>query len=376
MTKVAFIKRGLFSHTNTRVLEQLDKQFPEYEIVVIDVVADILRKKPLLVGANLPSLVRMHGPSILLDRRRIEHFFYQTPFLFHTLRREIRALLEPLRPLLAFTFQTQALFDASLPGLPHFLYTDHTHLANLYYPTFDRSTLLPTAWTDLEKEIYLHATLNLTMSTHVGRSMREHYGVPPNRLACVYAGSNTSSTPLPLENDDFQNQNILFVGVDWERKGGPILVRAFERVRRKFPRASLTIVGSSPPISVENCRILGRLPLEEVRRQYARASVFCLPTRVEPFGIAPLEAFLQKIPVVGTAIGALPDFIDDGVSGRLIPPDDSEALAEALEELLQDPARCRMMGETGHAQIARRYNWDAVGQRMHEFMTPHFRSGK
>ena len=69
-------------------------------------------------------------------------------------------------------------------------YTDHTHLANLTYPGFDRKHLLSERWIECEKEIYQHATVNFTMSSNISASMIEDYNCDRERVACVYCGSN------------------------------------------------------------------------------------------------------------------------------------------------------------------------------------------
>ena len=366
MKRIALITNGSFSHTNARVREQLELQFPRHPIVTIDIAREIVEARPWLRLANVVSLVRLHGPGILMRRKRCLDVFDQTPYLHREVRRRLRDRLRRMLPDLAFTFQTASVFDASQPGVPHFVYTDHTHLTNLVYPGFDRNELIPRAWTDLERENYRNATRNLTMSCHVQRTLVEDYGIEPSRVVCVRAGSNAGSEALPLDNEGYRNQNILFVGVEWLRKGGPQLLAAFEIVRRTHPDARLTLVGSGPSAVPSNCRALGRLPLPQVRQEYARASVFCLPTRVEPFGIAPLEAMIQRLPVVVTRVGALPDFVQDGVNGRLVPPDDVGALATALQELIGAPEACRRLGEAGHAFVSEHYTWHAVGRRIRE----------
>jgi glycosyltransferase involved in cell wall biosynthesis len=95
-----------------------------------------------------------------------------------------------------------------------------------------------------------------------------------------------------------------------------------------------------------------------------------VPTRLEPFGIAFLEAMLHRLPVVATTEGALPDMVNDGVTGRLVPPGGVEQLAEALIELLGDPARCRQLGEAGHRLARERYTWPAVGARLRAEILP------
>jgi glycosyltransferase involved in cell wall biosynthesis len=254
-----------------------------------------------------------------------------------------------------FTFQTQSLFDASQAGTPHFVYTDHTHLANLYYPSFDESNLYSRRWICLESSIYRNAALNFTMSSHVSRSLVEHYGCESGKIECVSIGSNVAGPEAhELSDARYASRRILFVGIDWERKGGPLLVKAFRKVLGLMPDARLTIVGCSPTIDVPNCEVLGRLPLDEVGAQYRRAAVFCMPTQNEPFGVVFLEAFEHRLPVVATRIGAVPDVVQEGVSGHMVETADVDALADRLYRLLVSPGLCKQFGESGHAQMRAR----------------------
>jgi len=154
------------------------------------------------------------------------------------------------------------------------------------------------------------------------------------------------------------------VGGDWERKGGPILAAAFRQVLEVIPDAHLTIAGVRPGLGQRNCTELGNVRPQDLVHHFLRSSVFCLPTRLEPFGVAFLDAMSFRLPVIGTPIGAIPDFIDDGVNGRIVPTGDAPRLATALIELLLDPDTCRRYGERGYRLVQERYNWDAVGTRI------------
>jgi len=107
--------------------------------------------------------------------------------------------------------------------------------------------------------------------------------------------------------------------------------------------------------------VTGRIPLPEVEQHLIQASVFCMPTKVEPFGIAPIEALAHRIPVVASRIGALPDIIQHGKTGLLVAPDSVDELAAALILLLSDPEKCRSFGDLGHQLIKETYTWSAVG---------------
>jgi len=126
----------------------------------------------------------------------------------------------------------------------------------------------------------------------------------------------------------------------------------------------LTIAGANPRLDLKNCTVLGRLALSEVGRRFARASVYCLPTRIEPFGVSIVEAMMHRLPVVASTVGAIPDLVQEGVTGHMVAPGDVELLAEKLSGLLQEPERCRRYGEAGFQRAAAQYTWSAVGARI------------
>jgi glycosyltransferase involved in cell wall biosynthesis len=126
----------------------------------------------------------------------------------------------------------------------------------------------------------------------------------------------------------------------------------------------LTIVGASPVLNLPNCTVLGQVPLTELSAHFAQSSIFCLPTRIEPFGVAILDAMSHRLPVVATSVGAIPDMIQEGISGLMVTPGDSHELAQALIDLLQDPGRCQRFGASGYGLANARYTWPSVGMRI------------
>ena len=364
---IAFFRLRPEPPANQSMARQLQQTFPEFEVEVIDVARRVKQRRPL-VALNLLAVLKTYGPRAFLKKSQLKRYFYRTPFIF----RAIKSLAADhvKKENYAFSFQMQSIFDASTPGLPHFVYTDHTHLANLNYPHFDRRKIFADAWVQLEQTIYHNATSNFTRSSNISRSIIEQYACPADRVQRVYAGSNAQIGDTTLDNNGFRNKNILFVGVDWQRKGGPLLVQAFERVRRVHADAHLTIVGCSPAVNVPNCHVVGPVPLDAMEHYYRRASVFCLPTKVEPFGIVFVEALNYGLPVVAARVGAVPDMVIDGQTGYTVAPGDAEELAEQLIDLLGNPALCRDFGRAGAQLAATRYNWERVGQRMRRVIVP------
>jgi len=246
--------------------------------------------------------------------------------------------------------------DAAVPYRPHFIYTDLTILANLQYPEGLQGVANWGGWLPQEIRILREATLIFVRSEHVRRSLCNQYLVPQNRVVRVNAGTNTSVLSEP-SSERFKNKCVLFVGVEWSRKGGPQLLEAFARVKRQVPEASLTIVGCRPDVSCPGVHVVGPVPRGQMPHYFAEASVFCLPSRREAFGFSYIEAMQAGLPVIATHLGAAPDFVVDGATGYLVSPDDISTMSHRLVALLENPELCRRLGDNGRQLVARDYTW-------------------
>jgi glycosyltransferase involved in cell wall biosynthesis len=362
--KIVFIKRGTFSGINASLRREIERQFPEYDLCEIDVGLDLLKRHPHILALNWLHVLALYGWAILWRRRPLGMCFYYTPYLARQIQRLLRARLVPEASQIAFSLATQSLYNARIPGVPHFVFTDHTHLANLRAPGFDPAFLANKEWIATERQVYREADRVFVMGENSRASLLEQYGEEASHVHCVYGGPNTGTVPPPLDNEEYGNQTILFVGLDWERKGGPELVAAFTLLTPRLPRAQLRIAGAAPAISHSNVEVLGPVPVQRIAQLLAEASLLCLPSRYEPFGIAILEAFAQGVPAVVTRVGALPYLVTDRVTGRVVEQGDIPALAEALEEMLSDPAKCRLYGEAARRVAAERFNWEATGLKI------------
>jgi len=341
--------------------------FPEYDIETIDI-ARLLKSDYRFLIHNLYETYLMYGMDLLERYKTFREAFWGTRFLFSYVK-GLLAKNYGANPY-AFTFQLQSLLDASLPGKAHFVYTDHTVLENMQYPNFNRRKIYSPDWIKLEKSIYANAAHVFTRSTNVSASLQKDYNFPVEKVSCVYAGANVQVFPSMPHLDRYAQKEILFVGVDWERKGGPILVEAFKQLLLKHPGAKLTIVGCSPKVLVPNCEVVGTVPVRELHQYYQRASIFCMPTRWEPFGAVFVEALSYHLPIVTTNIGATGDFVLSEENGYRLPVDDIETFVTALDSLLSNPQKCQSFGIAGYTLAQDRYNWDSVGQRIRQTILP------
>ncbi len=172
---------------------------------------------------------------------------------------------------------------------------------------------------------------------------------------------------------------VLFVGRITRQKGVPHLLRA---VRDIDPAAQVVLCAGAPDTpeidrefrelfeELSRARdgvywIPRMLPRPEVIQLLTHAAVFVCPSVYEPLGIVNLEAMACGTPVVASRVGGIPEVVDDGVTGVLVPADDDfeAGLTRALDAVLGDPEAARRMGEAGRARAVGEFGWDAVARR-------------
>lgn len=366
-SKILFIKTDSFSNINPAVFKILETNFPECEIDTVDA-WKIIKKDTsahhFLI--NIYFFIKEYGIEIISGHKKWKErgqWYFATSYISNLVSKKIRKLCKNKD--YKFSFQTQSLFNGKIKNIPNYIYTDHTTQTNLYYPDIDASQYMRSKSfiTKSEAKAYQEATVIFTFGSLVARSLSVQYHIPKEKTLVVYAGSNvkynTSAIPNPKK---YLLKNILFVGVEWERKGGPILVEIFKKVLEKHPDASLTIVGCRPKnISLPNCDILGKIPVEQIYPYYNSASVFCLPTLREPFGIVLVEAMNYRLPVISNNIGSIPDLIQNGYNGYLINNNINE-YTNAICRLFDNPSLCMEMGENGYCYAQSKFRWEIVGQ--------------
>ncbi len=166
---------------------------------------------------------------------------------------------------------------------------------------------------------------------------------------------------------------LLFVGRLASNKGLLPLLDAFAPLARDDPSATLVLVGADggmrPAIEarrraldlVRRVRILGHLESDTLLADaYRDARAVVLPSEYEAFGLVLLEALAQGTPVVASRVGGIPEFVEDGRAGLLVPPLDVPALEAALRRLWDDPALGRRLGSYGRDTVVPRYSWERV----------------
>ncbi|MEU0387306.1 glycogen synthase [Streptomyces chartreusis] len=225
----------------------------------------------------------------------------------------------------------------------------------------------------------------------VSGAMREdilgcYPALDPEKVHVVHNGIDTSlyrpdhgTDALDRVGLDRSRPYVLFVGRITRQKGVPHLLRA---VRDIDPAAQVVLCAGAPDtpeIDQEFRELFGELsrvrdgvfwiprmlPRPEVIQLLTHAALFVCPSVYEPLGIVNLEAMACGTPVVASAVGGIPEVVDDGRTGLLVPAGDGfeAGLARAMDSVLGDPEAARRMGEAGRERAVGEFGWDAVARR-------------
>jgi glycosyltransferase involved in cell wall biosynthesis len=318
---------------------------------------------------RLLNALRVAHPNRQVWRER----FYQNVPAFGHRSRRAAAYLRSMRHQAEVVLQIGVLFDAGweVGGLPNVIYTDYTACLAARRPAAGRSPFSPRhreQWIALEGRTLRRAAHVYTRSQFVRAAIMADYGLAPERVTAIGGGVNIAPLPEPGLRTGSSAPSALFIGKDFYRKGGDLVLLAFARARTHLPRARLTMVTEGP--------IPPDLPLEGVELvrptwdrmaivgHYRRADVFVLPSRLETWGDVLLEAMAFGLPCLGVRGEAMAEIISDEETGIIVPPDDVDALAAALVRLLGDEGLRLRLGRAARMKVGTAYTWERVVDRM------------
>lgn len=248
----------------------------------------------------------------------------------------------------------------------------------------------PSQGYDFPLKWYVKPVLRWTLANADGLSAitddcRRHAlraGAPPSAVRVVYNGtdlrrfspSGNGSKPVDLR----YGPNMVFACRQlFPRKGIRFLIEAAALIKPRVPDLKVVIAGDGferPELVALADRLgigadvtfLGWVQNTELPPYYRAAAISVIPSLEEGFGIPAAEAMGCETPVVASDAGGLPEVIEDGVTGLVVPRGDARALAAAMESLLADPARRHRMGQAGRARALRLFDWDRTAEQFEE----------
>src|ERR1700722_1328491 len=213
----------------------------------------------------------------------------------------------------------------------------------------------------------------VAVSEQVRRHCIEVDGIKPSRVQTIYNGLDLADWSSISEAAKHAGEVLVAtVGNIRRVKGHDVFIRAAASVAAQFRKVTFSIAGDvlEPDYFAELQALVRDLNLpdrfrfaggvKDLREHLATADVFVLPSRSEGFSNAIVEAMAASLPVVATNVGGNAEAVQDGVSGVIVPPEDSGALAAAIVHLLSNPAKARQMGAEGKRLVAEKFTTEAM----------------
>ncbi len=246
-------------------------------------------------------------------------------------------------------------------GVPYFSYHDSSvaGLETLWRQWLpDDFATFRDEWFALEGNMFRSMTAVMTYSAFARDVIEERYGVEHRRTRVV-----GSALKMPEENEidwSVRGPSVVFVSTDFERKGGFEAISIFAKVAEMLPGATLTVVGNVPQ-SVRDANhpwlvLTGPLDRAELKKIYQRSSLMIHPAKYDPFPSVILEAANFEIPSVASPVCAIPEMIQDSVTGILAEPSDEASFAERVALLLADRPRLIAMGRAAKSDVIERFH--------------------
>lgn len=218
----------------------------------------------------------------------------------------------------------------------------------------------------LENNTQKYSDAIICISNYV-KSYAEDLGIKDEKLHTVYNGIDLSFfTPKEISKNN--NKTIIgTIGRLTEQKGIDTLLKSFKVVNRNYPNTELEIIGDGPLKEELNKltiklginkkkKFLGGISYNEVRKYLNTWDIFVLASRWEAFGVVLIEAMAMEKPIVTTDAEAIPEIVDDGITGYICPIDDYKKIAEKIEWFLKHKKQAIEFGRKGRKRVEQLFN--------------------
>ena len=206
--------------------------------------------------------------------------------------------------------------------------------------------------------IYQSAAHLFPWNEWVAASLRDNYGIPAKKITAISPGVDQQLfQPDPEVRAEDGVVRLLFVGGDFERKGGGLLLRWARETRVSVPWELHLVtrdeVPETPNVVVHHGIVNNSSALVQL---YQSCDVFVLPTRADCYSLVAMEAMSCGLPVLISRLGGIPEIVADGETGILLEPGAYEPLASALNMLVTDTARRQAMGQAALVRARTHFN--------------------
>lgn len=216
----------------------------------------------------------------------------------------------------------------------------------------------------------------VTVSEASKRDIVTAFATNPANVHVLYNGVDCNEfRPIPEINRE-PYRIITTASADQPLKGTQHLLPALASLKRSIPQIQLTFIGKAKPGGIteqqinelnlrDNIEFVHGIASEEINRLYARANVAIVPSEYEGFGLPAAEAMASGIPLISSDGGALPEVVGD--AGIVVPVGDSNAIADAVTMLLNDPEKREQLSQAGRERMLTQFDWQVVARRLTDY---------
>jgi len=220
----------------------------------------------------------------------------------------------------------------------------------------------------------LNASRVITFSEFSRRLVTKGLGQEKQKNIMVVSPGIDASW-LEVKRQAEGSKDLVLWGRMEEQKGIPELLRTLKEVAARIPEAHLHLIGEGHMTEtyrkqaeglgvIEQVTFHGWMDVDAIQQFISKCAVGVFPSRIESFGLSMAEAMGAGLPIVATQVGALPEFIEDGVTGRLVPPGNIPALYRAILEKLENPKYSATLANAGRERVRERFSWDQAAHKM------------
>lgn len=346
-------------------------------------------------GIEIELIGPLHLSRFNVHCCRLKDRFYKWQHRFYWLdgdasivraRSRIAARKLAMIPPVDAIFSATILPAAYLPGnVPLVIYSDstlrrlfdtypiHAHMAGLNYRHADR----------IERSAQRRASALVYASEWAAQSARTEYGADPAKVHVVPFGANLEAIPphdavaQAIEARERSQLRLLFIGVDWERKGGPAALEVVRQLNRMGIPATLTVIGCEPPLASQDQQFVVRLGFVEknaaghakIQAELSRSHFLIVLSVAECFGIVYCEASANGVPSIARNVGGVPDAVRNGRNGQRFELGDSPALiADWVAANFRDYDRYRKLALSSLKEFETELNWLASGEKLERIL--------
>jgi glycosyltransferase involved in cell wall biosynthesis len=346
----------------------------ELQSIQLSYVGPLQREYELAHKAKKWLILKLLRKKYLIDR---------APRILQSYARQVERSLASLRYDAVVSPGTAPLVHLET-SKPTAFWTDSTFAGMLgYYEAFSDLTQESVEHgCRAEATVLARCRLAIYSSEWAARSAIERYPQFAEKVKVVPFGANITCNRSGKEIKELVKRrasktcNLLFVGVEWHRKGGDIAVQVAEHLRKEGLDTTLSVVGCSPSTKVpEFVKLHGfiskRTPVgrKQLERLFEESHFFLLPARAECFGIVLAEANSFGIPVLTSEAGGIPTIVRNDLNGRRFPNLDVSAMASCILDLTSNPQRYADLALSSFREYETRLNWRTAGRQVKDLLT-------